>query len=112
MQKFIEHLKKGEFRMPTCTLCGASVWPPSHRCSHCLSKTSMKKIDMTGILLEFTSSHIKGKEGVFGVVQMSGIKLVGSFSTTHLKEGMKVKMKKCGIGTDGTAFYFFMPAKA
>lgn len=46
------------------------------------------------------------------MVEMSGIKLVGSFHTTHLKEGMKVRMKECGIGPDGTAFYFFTPTMA
>ncbi len=98
--------------MPTCTSCGGKAWPPSHRCPYCLSKTSLKKIGTTGILLEFTSSHIKGKEGIFGLVEMSGIKLVGSFGTGHLKEGMKVRMKECGVGSDGTAFYYFMPTKA
>src|SRR5688572_30554911 len=74
MQGFIEHLKKGEFRMPVCNSCGSKAWPPSSRCPHCLSKTSLKKIETTGTLIEFTSSHVKGKEGVFGLVDMSGIK--------------------------------------
>jgi uncharacterized OB-fold protein len=88
------------------------VWPPSHHCPNCLSKTSLKKIEITGILLEFTSSYVKGKEGIFGLVEMSGIKLIGSFGTQHLKEGMKVRMKGCGIMPDGTTFYSFTPAKA
>jgi len=112
LREFIEHLKTGKFRVPKCMSCGSNAWPPSHCCPYCLSKTSLKKIETTGILLEFTSSHCKGKEGIFGLVEMSGIKLVGSFHTTHLKEGMKVRMKECGIGPDGTAFYFFTPTMA
>jgi uncharacterized OB-fold protein len=112
LQEFINHLKKGKFLVPTCTSCGRRAWPPSHRCPYCLSKTSLKKIGTTGILLEFTSSHVKGKEGVFGLVKMSDIKLVGSFDTQQLKEGTRVKMTKCGIKPDGTAFYSFTPMKA
>jgi uncharacterized OB-fold protein len=112
MQEFIEHLKKGEFKMPICTSCGSKAWPPSYRCPHCLSKTSLKTIETTGTLIEFTSSHVKGKEGVFGVVEMSGIKLVGSFGDQQLKEGMKVKMTECGVRADGTVFYSFVPAQA
>ncbi|WP_148681183.1 Zn-ribbon domain-containing OB-fold protein [Candidatus Nitrososphaera gargensis] len=112
MQEFLDHLKKGKFMVPTCISCGSKVWPPSHRCPYCLSKTSLKKIETTGILLEFSSSHIKGKEGVFGLIEMSGIKLIGSFGTPQLKEGMKVKMTRCGVRPDGTAFYSFAPAKA
>lgn len=112
MQEFIEHLKKGEFRMPVCVSCGSKVWPPSHHCPHCLSKTSLKKIKTTGSLIEFTSSRVKGKEGVFGLVEMAGIKLVGSFSDQQLKEGMKVRMIGCGVKPDGTIFYSFAPERA
>ena len=112
MEGFIEHLKKGEFRMPMCQSCGSMAWPPSHRCPHCLHKTSLKKIETTGTLIEFTSSHVKGMEGVFGLVEMSGIKLVGSFDDLRLKEGMKVRMTGCGTKPDGTTFYSFAPARA
>lgn len=112
MDGFFEHLKKGEFRMPVCQSCGSMAWPPSHRCPHCLRKTSLKKIETTGTLIEFTSSHVKGKEGVFGLVEMSGIRLVGSFGNQQLKEGMKVRMTECGVKPDGTVFYSFVPARA
>lgn len=72
----------------------------------------MKKVQSTGILLEFSCSHIGGKEGVFGLVEMSGIRLVGSFDDRPMAEGMKVKMTKCGLGPDGAPFYFFVPAKS
>jgi len=72
----------------------------------------LRKIETTGTLIEFTSSHVNGKEGVFGLVEMSGIKLVGSFADSHLKEGMKVEMTGCGIAPDGTAFYSFTATRA
>jgi uncharacterized OB-fold protein len=110
LQEFLESLKKGEFRIPVCTLCKSKAWPPSSHCPHCLHETSLQKVETTGALLEFTSSHIKGKEGIFGIIEMSGIKIVGSFDSLQLKEGMKVKMSDCGIMPDGTAFYHFTKA--
>jgi hypothetical protein len=77
-----------------------------------MSKTRFKKKKTTGTLIEFTSSHIEGKEGVFGLVEMAGIKLVGSFGDQQLKEGMRVRMIECGVRSDGTAFYSFAPARA
>ncbi len=61
-------------------------------------------------MLEFTNSHIKDKEGVFGFIEMSGIKIIGSFDNKDLKVGMKVKMSGCGIKQDGTVFYNFAKA--
>jgi uncharacterized OB-fold protein len=110
LQEFLESLKKGEFKVPVCTLCNSKAWPPSHYCPRCLHETSLQKIDTTGTLLEFTSSYIKGREGIFGIIEMSGIKIVGSFDSVQLKEGMKVKMSVCGVGPDGTAFYHFTKA--
>jgi len=110
LQEFLESLKKGEFRIPVCTLCKSKAWPPSGHCPHCLHETLLQKVETTGTLLEFTSSHIKGKEGIFGIIEMSGIKIVGSFDSLQLKEGMKVKMSGCGVRPDGTAFYHFVKA--
>lgn len=112
MQEFFEHLKKGEFLVPICTLCNCKVWPPSGYCPQCRSKTSLKKIKTVGTLLEFSHSHVDGKEGIFGLVEISGIRLVGSFGYYEMEEGMKVRMTRCGLKSDGTAFYFFEPAKS
>jgi uncharacterized OB-fold protein len=110
LQEFLESLKKGEFKVPVCTLCKSKAWPPSRYCPHCLYGTSLQEIESTGTLLEFTTSYIKGKEGIFGVVEMSGVKIVGSFDSMQPKEGMKVKMSGCGVMPDGTAFYHFTKA--
>jgi hypothetical protein len=42
---------------------------------------------------------------------MSGIKLIGSFDTLEMKEGIKVKMVRCGVMPDDTPYYFFEPVK-
>jgi hypothetical protein len=62
--------------------------------------------------LEFTNSQVKDKQGVFGIIEMSGIRIVGSFeSSNQLREGMMVRMSGCGVRHDGTAFYNFVPAE-
>jgi hypothetical protein len=50
-------------------------------------------------------------EGTFGLIEMSGIKLIGSFDTSDLREGLKVRMVSCGVKEDGTTFYFFKAIK-
>jgi uncharacterized OB-fold protein len=96
--------------VPVCSSCRTKVWPPFPDCPKCLSKASLQIIDTTGILVEFTNSYVKGMEGTFGLIEMSGIKLIGSFKTSsQLTEGIRVKMTRCGITSDGIAFYFFEP---
>lgn len=110
MKEFFECLRRGEFKVPVCTTCNIKAWPPFHHCPHCLCKIPLQNIPTTGTLLEFTNSHIKDKEGIFGFIEMSGIKIIGSFDDKDLKVGMKVKMSGCGIGQDGTVFYNFTKA--
>jgi hypothetical protein len=50
-------------------------------------------------------------EGYYGLVEMSGIKLIGSFDTLELREGLKVRMVTCGVRPDGTPYYFFEPIR-
>ncbi len=56
-------------------------------------------------------SHLRGREGCYGLVEMSGIKLIGSFDILELKDGLKVRMVRCGVRPDGTPYYFFEPIK-
>ena len=53
----------------------AKVWPPSHYCPQCLSKTSLQVVETRGTLLHFTRSFLKGMEGCYGIVEMSDTKL-------------------------------------
>jgi hypothetical protein len=62
-------------------------------------------------LVHFTHSYLKGMEGWYGLVEMSGIKLIGSFNTVELREGLKVKMVRCGVRPDGIPYYYFEPIK-
>ncbi|HEX2106605.1 MAG TPA: hypothetical protein VHF28_02640 [Nitrososphaera sp.] len=43
---------------------------------------------------------------------MGGIKLIGSFETLELKEGLRVKMVKCGVKPGGIPYYLFEPIKS
>jgi uncharacterized OB-fold protein len=107
---FIDYLKKGEFLVPMCTKCGKRAWPPSPSCPKCFGKVVLKKVDKTGILVEFATSHVRGHEGVFGIIEMDGFRLVGSFDgDKKLCNGMKVRLDKCGVNAEGAPFYHFVP---
>jgi hypothetical protein len=49
-------------------------------------------------------------EGAFGIVDLCGIRLIGSISGRPLRVGMKVKMAECGIRPDGKVYYRFKKA--
>jgi hypothetical protein len=107
MKEFGENLQRGKFLMPVCTSCGKKAWPPSPICPACLSKTSLKKIRPEGTLVEFADSHIRDHEGIFGIVEMDGFRLVGSFDIgAPLHEGANVRMDRCGL-RDGAPYYHF-----
>jgi uncharacterized OB-fold protein len=107
-QDFNTMLRRGRFMIPTCVSCSEIAWPPSANCPRCLSPTQLKKSVTAGTLLEFTRSHVTGKEGVFGLVRMGDIRILGSFDNQPLAEGMTVKMTECGLLDDGTAYYRFV----
>ena len=107
MQEFLDYIKKGDFRIYVCASCKKKIWPPFKYCPKCLSKAHLLKIDRNGVLLEFTFSHLENIGGVFGIVEIRGIRLVGSIFGGPLRQGMKVKMIKCGINPDGSPFYHF-----
>jgi hypothetical protein len=88
MQEFLDYIRKGEFRIHVCASCKKKIWPPSRYCPECLS-------------------YLKNIEGMFGIVDLSGIRLVGSIFGRPLRHGMEVTMIKCGINSDGSIFYHF-----
>ncbi len=110
MDEFAENLRKEKFLVPVCTVCKAKSWPPSPFCQKCLSRTVFRKVKTEGILQEFATSFVRDHEGVFGIVDMDGIKIIGSFATDKLQKGMQVKMTRCGIKS-GTPFYIFEPSR-
>jgi uncharacterized protein len=109
MKGFHDFLRKGEFRVAICTRCSKKIWPPTKFCCYCFSKTRFKKMKAIGTVIEYTTSHVDGKEERFGVVDIEGIKLIGSLSSS-LTTGMKVRMVECGIRENGFAFYHFESA--
>ena len=107
MKEFFDYVRKGELRISICGSCYKKVWPPSQYCTSCLSKTKLKKLKGRGILLEFTTSYIENLQEVLGIVDMSGIRVLGSISGQSLYHGIEVKLTKCGISPNGTVFYHF-----
>jgi uncharacterized OB-fold protein len=106
MREFYDFIRRGEFRVPVCKHCRKKMWPPSGFCCDCFVTTSLEKIETTGTLMEVTTSHICGREDPYGVVDMRGIKLIGSLSG-NVTPGMKVRMVKCGIRENGCPYYHF-----
>jgi len=91
MQEFLDYIKKGDFRIYVCALCKKKIWPPFKYCPKCLSKAHLLKIDGNGVLLEFTFSHLKNIGGVFGIVEIGGIRMVGSILGGPWRGGMKFR---------------------
>jgi uncharacterized OB-fold protein len=79
-------------------------------CSKCFGRTAPKKVGKTGTLVEFASSYVRNHEGVFGIIDMDGFRLVGSLDGGRLRKGMKVEMDRFGVNAEGLPFYHFSPA--
>jgi uncharacterized OB-fold protein len=99
--------------VPVCISCKKKSWPPSHTCSKCFASTLLKRAPKVGTLIEFSTSDVRGHEGVFGIIEMEGgIRLIGSFDKeSKLSKDMVVRMDKCGVTPEGTPFYHFVSAK-
>jgi uncharacterized OB-fold protein len=108
LEEFIKNLKRGKFMIPYCMSCGSATWPPSDHCYLCASKTKLRRIEhLTGKLVEFTTSYHMGNRTVFGIIDIEGIKLIGSINSILPYVGMNVNITACGILSDGTPFYEF-----
>jgi hypothetical protein len=62
-----------------------------------------------GTLVEWTTSHLKNIQSKFGIVDMSGVRVLGSISGESITRGLHVKMTKCGISDNGIPYYHFEP---
>ena len=107
MNEFIRHLRKGDFRVSICIRCRRKTWPPSKSCHYCLSKTKLKRMNLTGKLLEFSTSRLKSRSSAFGVIQMDGVAVLGSISEKNPYYGMLVRMTDCGVTCTGLTYYNF-----
>jgi uncharacterized protein len=109
LKEFLDNLIKGEFSISFCNSCNKKIWPPSYFCSNCFARTELKKFEAMGTVLEFTTSHVKNNAGTFGVIDLDGIRIIGTILGELLYEGMCVRMIRCGITQDGSAYYHFIP---
>jgi uncharacterized OB-fold protein len=109
MEKFINYLKENKFVVPYCYRCNAPAWPPVDCCYRCMSKVKLKRTKiLEGHLIEYTVSYRLSKPKVFGVIEIDGIKLIGSVNSSVAPyPGMFLRMKSCGVSNDGTPYYDF-----
>ena len=69
----------------------------------------MSKMGMRGQLIEHSSSFI-GKSKKLGLVEMSGIRIIGILSEGNMNAGSVVKLTKCGLDKDNSPYFEFSPA--
>ncbi len=97
---FEDKLSKGQFYIPECLACKKIIWPPSEYCDKCNRKTSLKKEEFEGKIIEFS----KQNENYFCLVEFcNAIKLMAKM-TSSPKKNQIVKISKCGINNGS---YFF-----
>ena len=107
MNEFFHFLNMGEFRIPICDNCESKIWPPTKFCNCCYSeKIRMSKLDTNGRLVEYTHSFI-GKSKNFGLVEMSGIRVIGILDDGAMNVGSSVKLSRCGVDSDNSPFFEF-----
>ena len=107
IKEFLESIAVGKFKIPLCTSCGLKAWPPTRSCPKCFSRTKLESVEPVGTLVEFAKSHIRNREGIFGVIDIDGIKIVGGLKIVNPYSGMKLKMSVCGLREDGSTYYDF-----
>ena len=110
MEKFINYLKDNKFVVPYCPRCNAPAWPPVDCCYTCMSKVKLRRAkSLEGHLIEYTVSYRLSKPQIFGIIEVGGIKLIGSVQSSVAPfVGMFLTMKNCGISNDGTPYYEFI----
>jgi uncharacterized OB-fold protein len=97
---FEEKLSKGQFYIPECLVCKKIIWPPSEFCAKCNGKTSLKKGEIEGKIIEFS----KQNENYFCLVEFyNSIKLIAKMASSP-KKNQIVKISKCGI-VNGSYFF-------
>jgi uncharacterized protein len=111
MDDFFSYLKKGKFRIPACIQCRRTVWPPSKFCSLCLGEVRSSRARQKGVVIDYTCSHIGRSKGTVGLVELRGVRLLGSIVGKPVKRGAKVMMTSCGITPEGSVFYNFKVIK-
>ena len=111
MKDFFYYLKRGQLRIPTCCNCHQKVWPPNQFCSQCFSRRiDMVKADSKGRIIEFSKSHNKNNpsELTYGLIEISGVRLIGSIVGKGIEANSSVLLRRCGLTESKNAFYEFL----
>lgn len=110
VKEFLDLLRNGKFRIPICLKCDLKIWPPANVCSNCYSREiRMSKLESRGRLIEHSFSHIDNTKKL-GLVEISGIRIIGILSEGNLNPGSAVKLTKCGLDKDNSPYYEFSAA--
>ncbi len=107
--KFLSDLKNRTFDIPYCGRCRSPAWPPVDNCYSCMAKVKLRRIKSPiGNLIEHTTTYNDSKPARFGVIEINGIKLIGSLCfSVQPYVGMSLRMTNCGVSDEGTPFYEF-----
>lgn len=97
---FEKEISKGNFSIPECTVCKKLVWPPTEYCDKCMGKTSLKKGDFQGKIIEFSRQN----EDYFCIVEIEESFKIMAKMIVEPQIGQTVKISKCGINQGN---YFF-----
>jgi uncharacterized OB-fold protein len=111
MKDFFYYLQRGQLRIPTCCNCHQKVWPPNQFCSQCFSRRiDMVKADCKGRIIEFSKSHNKNNKSelTYGLIEISGVRLIGSIVGKGIKANNSVLLRRCGLTESKNAFYEFL----
>jgi uncharacterized OB-fold protein len=111
MKDFFYYLQRGQLRIPTCCNCHQKVWPPNQFCSQCFSRRiDMVKADSKGRIIEFSKSHNKNNpsELTYGLIEISGVRLIGSIVGKGIEANSSVLLRRCGLTESKNAFYEFL----
>jgi uncharacterized OB-fold protein len=114
MRDFFYYLNMGELRIPTCKNCQNRVWPPKSFCSICLSDNiSFGTTCVKGRILELSKSYEDGMPNgnVFALIEISGIRLIGSVAGSRISKENSVILQRCGLRKDKEPFYEFRVVK-
>jgi uncharacterized OB-fold protein len=107
MKEFFDFLRRGKFRIPICNNCNSKIWPPSNTCKNCYSKKMrMSKLDPKGRLIEYSESFIDKNKNL-GLVEISGIRIIGIINEGNMNHGSLVKLTRCGLDNNNSPYYEF-----
>jgi len=70
----------------------------------------MVKADSKGRIIEFSESHNKNNpsELTYGLIEISGVRLIGSIVGKGIEANSSVLLRRCGLKKSKNAFYEFL----